>query len=135
VRADRPEIGWHAVELASAAGADPLLASLPVRFTAFAWHSYEIVPPPGAETLARSSCCLQAFRRRERAWGIQFHAEVTLDTVGAWVEKDAEDAELRRAGIDPARLLEETEDRIARSNAVGETLCAGFLDLVADGVG
>ena len=29
--------------------------------------------------LARSAVCTQAFRVGERAWGIQFHAEVTLD--------------------------------------------------------
>jgi GMP synthase (glutamine-hydrolysing) len=127
-RAVRPEIGWHAVELAAAARADPLLSLPPERFTAFAWHSYEIVPPPGSEALARSPGCLQAFRAGERAWGVPFPAEVTRDAIAAWVAK-GDGEELRSAGVDSARLVAETDAFILSSNALGAALCDRFLAL------
>ena len=76
-RASEPEIGWHAVEVTEAGAADPLLGPLAPGFEAFQWHSYECLPPPGAEVLARSPVCVQAYRLGGRAWGIQFHAEVS----------------------------------------------------------
>src|SRR5581483_9151050 len=72
-----PEIGWHPFDLKPAAAADPLLGSLPRRFLAFQWHHYTYGVPAGAEELATSSVCTQAFRLGDTAWGIQFHAEVT----------------------------------------------------------
>lgn len=128
-RAAAAEIGWRELEVCPERAADPLLASLPSRFGAFEWHSYEIEPPPGAVTLARSDCCLQAFRAGERAWGIQFHAEVTRATVAGWVAKDGDRGELSQAGIDPAVLMAQTERRIAESNRLGIHICERFLAL------
>jgi GMP synthase-like glutamine amidotransferase len=70
------EIGWYRVALSPEGAKDPLLAPLRPGFEAFQWHSYEFSLPPGATALARSASCLQAYRA-DRAWGIQFHAEVT----------------------------------------------------------
>jgi len=67
-RADEPEIGWREVELTGAGAADPVLGSLPDRFTAFQWHSYETALPPGAVPLARSPVCLQGYRIGSHAW-------------------------------------------------------------------
>ena len=84
-RAPEPEIGWVEVELTPEGRADPLLGALPERFEAFEWHSYEAGPPEGAVTLATSPVCIQAYRLTgARAWGIQFHAEVTRPDVDAW---------------------------------------------------
>lgn len=130
--APAPEIGWREVIVDGEAARDPVLGSLPARFSAFEWHSYEIDPPPGAEVLARSDCCLQAFRAGTHAWGVQFHAEVTAATVAEWVEKDSEATrELDGAGSDPAALLAETRSRIAASNRVGAEICARFLSWAA----
>src|SRR6266496_4741819 len=73
-----PEIGWYEVELTAAGGADPVLGGLPERFEAFQWHYYTYGIPGGAQELARSERCTQAFRLGERVWGVQFHPEVTL---------------------------------------------------------
>lgn len=131
-RAANPEIGWREVTLETAAAADPLLGLLPRRFAAFEWHSYEITPPPGAGALARTECCLQAFRAGVSAWGIQFHAEVDAATVTDWIAKDAEagtGSELRGAGLDPVDIEAETTRRAAASERLGANLCRRFLAL------
>ena len=128
-RAAAPEIGWHEVELLLAARHDPLLRSLPARFAGFGWHSYEFPLPPGATALARSPVCLQAFRLEERAWGLQFHAEVTAESVDAWLRKYRQEEDALRAGVDEDALREETRSRIGEWNDLGRALCRRFLDV------
>ena len=124
----RPEIGWREAALETGAGGDPLLGLVPRRFAAFEWHSYEIEPPPRGVVLARSDCCLQAFRTGRHSWGIQFHAEVTAETVADWIAKDGE-GELGGAGLDAEELRAETTRRIAGSERLGAGLCRRFLAL------
>lgn len=126
-----PEIGWREVELADAGAEDPLLGSLPARFVAFEWHSYEVELSPDAAALATSACCVQAFRAGPRAWGIQFHAEVTREIVAGWIDKDGDHGDLAGEAVDPTALAEETAARIAEWNELGERLCSRFLELAA----
>ena len=131
-RASRPEIGWHDVELTSQARDDPVIGALPARFEAFQWHSYEAAPPESAQVLACSPVCVQAFRAGERAWGIQFHAEVDEAIVTAWLDDYDKDADAVRLGIDPGELLTETRAKIARWTELGRGLSGRFLQLAAD---
>ncbi|GIU94020.1 MAG: GMP synthase [Gaiellaceae bacterium] len=118
--AREPEVGWLEVELTPEGRADPVLGVLPERTRAFQWHSYTFGIPEGGVELARSSVCSQAFRVG-RARGIQFHAEVTLEMVRAWIEEEPHELE------DPAGFLAESEQRIASWNAQGRALAAAFL--------
>jgi GMP synthase-like glutamine amidotransferase len=118
-----PEIGWFPVELTDAAAGDPIFSKLPRRFDAFGWHYYTYDVPERAEELARSARCNQAYRLGDHAWGIQFHAEVTLETVHAWLE-DKDEFPL---GLDRDTLEAETAERIRAWNEVGRELCGGFL--------
>jgi GMP synthase (glutamine-hydrolysing) len=120
-----PEIGWTRVEATEAAAGDPLFAALPARFDAFEWHYYTYDLPAGAEELARSARCTQAFRLGDAAWGVQFHAEVTLETVLRWLA-DKEDVP---AGLDLGALAAATRERIEEWNAIGRRLCGRFLEL------
>lgn len=129
LRASEPEIGWREVSLEPAACEDPLLAPLPERLSTLQWHSYEAVPPPGAVILARSAVCAQAFRLGERpAWGIQFHAEVTLASFEHWCDDYRNDPDAVRIGVDPEALKEQTRERVAGWNELGRGVCARFLD-------
>ncbi len=119
--ASEPEIGWQDVELTPAATGDPVLGWLPKRFEAFQWHYYMHGLPAGAEELARSSVCTQAFRLGERAWGVQFHPEVTLAQVESWVAEEPE-------ASDGERLLAETRERIEAWNDLGRRLCNAFVE-------
>jgi len=130
-RAAEPEIGWLEVELTGAGAADPVLGSLPDRFTAFQWHSYETALPPGAVPLARSPVCLQGYRIGSHAWGIQFHAEVSAADAQHWISDYRSDPDAVRIGVEPATLHEETARRIAGWNEAGRELCDAFLDYAA----
>jgi GMP synthase-like glutamine amidotransferase len=86
-----PEVGVLEVELTEAGRLDPLLGGGPPRFSALQWHGAEVAePPPGAVVLARSPlCAVQAMRVGDRAFGVQYHVELTPDTVGEWGEVPA----------------------------------------------
>ncbi len=103
-----PEIGWVQVELTEAADDDPLFRRLPQRFHSFQWHYYTYGVPAGAEELAYSRVCTQAFRLGEAVWGIQFHPEVTSEQIESWVADG---------------------EHIAEWNEIGRLLCGGFLEV------
>jgi GMP synthase (glutamine-hydrolysing) len=127
-RADRPEVGWYPVAVTADGAEDPLLGPLAPQFEAFEWHSYECPLPSGAVELARSERCLQAFRAGRTAWGIQFHAEVTLTDLHAWIDHERDPEEFERLAFDPAELRKRTRREIAGWNRLGRDLCARFLE-------
>jgi GMP synthase-like glutamine amidotransferase len=124
--AEASEVGWLPVELTAAGRADPVLSALPENVDAFQWHHYTYKVPEGGVELARSPVATQAFRAGERAWGIQFHAEVTRSMIASWVAEDG--GELP---VPAAQLLEETDARIGPWNEAGRRLCGAFLGAAA----
>ena len=130
-RAQEPEIGWYDVEVTAAGREDPLLGALAPSFTAFQWHSYRSPLPPGAIELARSSMGLQAYRLGARAWGIQFHAEVSKADALSWTAGYGNDPDAVRIGIDPRAFARSIDQRIGPWNELGRALCARFLDAAA----
>jgi GMP synthase-like glutamine amidotransferase len=131
-RASDPQIGWFPVEVEATAKDDPLFGAETAegRFEAFQWHSYEAFPPPGAAVLARDSVCNQAYRLGDRAWGIQFHAEVSATDALRWIGDWRSDPDAVRIGLDPDALRAETEGKIHDWNRFGRELCGRFLDAV-----
>jgi GMP synthase (glutamine-hydrolysing) len=130
-RAAEPEIGWYEVEVTAEAADDPLLGPLGPGFEAFEWHSYEFPLPPTATPLANSARCLQAYRIGDSAWGIQFHAEVTMGQVQDWIADYRSDEDAVRIGIDPDLLRRRTDGAIAGWNQLGRRLCQRFLSAAA----
>jgi GMP synthase (glutamine-hydrolysing) len=121
--APEAEIGWRYVELTGAASGDPVLGSLPGRFKAFQWHFYAHGLPAGADELARSPVCTQAFRLGQRVWGVQFHPEVTFSQVEQWISEEPWAVE------DADRLLAESRERIDSWNDLGRGLCGSFVEV------
>ena len=126
-RAHEPEIGWFEVDVTVAGARDPLIGALAPRFWAFEWHSYEFEVPEGVAVLATTPVCAQAFRAGRRAWGIQFHAEVSRPDAEHWIDDYGSDPDAVRIGIDPVALHSLTERRIDAHNDLGRELCARFL--------
>lgn len=126
-RSTVPEIGWFGVSLTEAGAADPVLGPLAPEFEAFGWHSYEVPLPPGATPLAGSETCLQAFRLGRRAWGIQFHAEVSPADAEHWIRHYDTDPDAVAAGIDPHALWAETNPKLPAWNKLGQELAQRFL--------
>lgn len=121
------EVGWFEIELTPGGRDDPVLGALPPRTHAFQWHHYTYEVPDGATELAASEACTQAFRLG-RAWGIQFHAEVTHAMIDAWVSEDGHELPMT-----PDELLAETSTRIAEWNEQGRRLASAFLELAEAG--
>ena len=119
-RTSEPEVGWLPVEVTEAGADDPVTASLPPRFDAFQFHEYTHDLPAGAEELARSRVCLQAWRLGN-AWGVQFHPEVRHGQIEDWL------AEEPHAVADHDAFHAETVQRIGGWNDLGRRLCAAFL--------
>jgi GMP synthase (glutamine-hydrolysing) len=130
-RAPEPEIGWYEVEKTPAALDDPVLADLPARFLAYQWHSYQAEPPETGVVLATSPVCAQAFRVGDRAWGTQFHAEVTTEIVESWIRRYGSDPDAVAQGFDSDAQRRRLREEIGRWNALGRTLVGAFLTFAA----
>jgi len=97
--AAKPEVGVMTVAKTDEGRADPLLAGNPDPMTVLQWHGAEVVDLPAQATVLASSeaCRVQAFRFRDRAYGLQFHVEITRDTVADWAEIPAYASSLETA--------------------------------------
>lgn len=80
------EVGVRDVALSGEGHDDRLLDGIDAQFKALQWHGAEVIEvPQNVAVLARSpACAVQAIRVGERAWGLQYHVEVTEHTVGEW---------------------------------------------------
>ncbi len=126
------EIGWFEVELTPAAAQDPVFASLPERFSAFQWHSYQSTLPAGAVELARNSACLQSYRLGESVWGTQFHCEVTRPIVETWIGYYRSDPDAIALGLDADQARQELAERIDEWNVLGRRLSSAFMTHVQE---
>lgn len=103
-----PEVGVMTVELTSDGETDPLFRGMASPLTVLQWHGAEVSRLPGQATvLARSErCAVQAFRFGTHAYGLQYHVEITGDTVNDWAAIPVYASALRRAmGEDALAVL------------------------------
>ena len=96
--AKAPEVGWFTVELSEDGAADPVLGALPRSVRAFQWHYYTFELPDGAVALAQNENARQAYRLGDRAWAIQFHAEVERHMLDRWFAEGADELPKPRRG-------------------------------------
>jgi GMP synthase (glutamine-hydrolysing) len=132
-RLERPEIGWHDVELTAAGAADPVLAPLGARPTVFQWHGCAFDVPAGAVHLARSDGCeQQAFRYGDAAYGLQFHLEVDLPLIARWLATPAHADDLAAAGPgnDAATIFARGSTLAPAMRQAADVVFEAFLDRV-----
>jgi len=122
-----PEIGWYDLELLPSTADDPVFAGLPHRLKALQWHYYGFQLPAGAVPLAKSPACLQAFRLGERAWGLQFHCEVTREMLESWI--DAVSGKPEPGDDVLARMRNGIDEHMEDWNAAGRAISARFLQI------
>jgi len=80
-----PECGVGEVHLTEAALEDPVFAVAPSPLPCVHWHGDTFTLPAGAVRLAGNQAYEnQAFRVGARAYGLQFHVEVTGSLVAHW---------------------------------------------------
>lgn len=77
------EIGTKKAQLTESGKTDPLFAGLPQTVDVQESHQSAVVQlPQNAQLLAENSFGIQAFRlKKEPTWGVQFHPEVTPETL------------------------------------------------------
>ena len=97
-----------------------MFGSLPREFDVFSVHEYAFEVPDEGVELARSSVCAQAFRLGDLAWGIQFHPEIRIGQIEAWLGDDP-------AFPDADEILAELRSRYDEWRDFGSRLCRAFL--------
>jgi GMP synthase (glutamine-hydrolysing) len=84
------EIGWFPIQLTQEAKQSAVFGFLPERMTVFHWHGDTFSLPAGAKHLAWSDGCEnQAFLYNDSVLGLQFHLEVTEESVRQIVQNSA----------------------------------------------
>lgn len=123
----RPEIGSTRLTLRPEAEDDPLFHGLPPHPTAIGNHVDAVTElPPDARWLALSERCpYQAFAVGDRAWGTQFHPEVTAARVRTWRPE-----RLLRHGFDPVEVVRRAEADEPAASEVWRTVALRFAELV-----
>jgi GMP synthase (glutamine-hydrolysing) len=130
------EIGTISVELTEDGKKDVLLGPIARGEPVIDFQSTHMDAvmslPSGARILASTQQTpVQAFLLGERAWGVQFHPEMTGETIRLYVEgrtpQIAADAE--RRGLDPSREVSRVKTGV-RETPAGPALLRRFISLV-----
>ncbi len=120
-RAPRWELGWCDVE-----STDPALVP---DGPWFQFHKDAMVVPDGADVVASSPVCPQAWTLG-RTLAVQFHPEVTLPVLDMWLDHGG-DHPLRENGFDVEEVRRATKDAEPAARARTDALVGAFLDRVA----
>ncbi|HKN80071.1 MAG TPA: type 1 glutamine amidotransferase [Actinomycetota bacterium] len=125
-----PEVGVLPVRLTERGRADPVLGRLPAEFGTLQWHGDTFDLPSGAVLLASSDPYPNQAFRFERAYGVQFHLEVSVSMAEAWAEVPAYGEYLDRV-LGPGSLPGVIGDVAGRQTEMldhARTMFAGWLD-------
>jgi len=123
------EYGWCPIELTRWAAEDPLFWEIGMQ-TVFQWHGDTFDLPHGAVLLARSPACEnQAFRVGSRAWGLQFHIEMTAEMVETWLDEGERSGELRQANVNAETIRRQTPQELPGLQAVAQRALGRFARL------
>jgi GMP synthase (glutamine-hydrolysing) len=115
------EIGWHSITLSDSAREDRLMRGLPAMITPFHWHGDIFELPRGAVSLAWSDkTACQAFRYGDKAYGFQFHFEVTREGVAAMADAFAK--ELVREKIAGDRMIAQADEYLPTMENISDTV-------------
>jgi GMP synthase (glutamine-hydrolysing) len=133
---EQPEVGLLPVELTAEGRADPLFAGLDESLVSLQWHGDTFDLPPGSTRLAQSpQVPNQAFRAADRAYGVQFHLEVTGEMAREWGEVPAYRRSLADTlgEEDGAAFIVDVERRADELHPPARRLFSNWLDIAADG--
>jgi GMP synthase-like glutamine amidotransferase len=130
-----PEVGLGTVDMTPAGLADPMFAGFANPVETFQWHGAEVQTlPPGAAVLASNgACAVQAMRVGRSAYGVQYHVEITPETVPQWRELPAYAASLD-AALGPeraARLADDTAARLPAFATAAKRFNDNFVKVIA----
>lgn len=127
-----PEVGLLPVTLTDEAADDPIFGEAPAELVTLQWHGDTFELPEGAVRLASSPAYANQAFRFERAYGVQFHLEVSPEMAREWAEvPEYADSLSRTLGSDgAARFLSVIESGADDMRAEGRVLFERWLDRV-----
>lgn len=131
----KSEVGFGTVDLTPEGLRDPLFAGLAPQKDVFQWHSAEVTALPDNATIlaANPVCAVQAFRYGARAYGLQYHVELTADTVPEWSGVPAYDRSLTEifgpAGVET--LEAQVSARLPAFETMAGLLNRNFLSVIS----
>ena len=131
---DETEVGVLDVDLTKEGVDDAFMRDISPRFKCLQWHGAEIkAMPPDGTALARSpTCAVQALRVGHRAYGLQYHVEITAETVSSWAAVPAYQESLDQAfgPAGKARFEAEVKSNLAAFNRDAKRLYDNFMGIL-----
>jgi GMP synthase-like glutamine amidotransferase len=124
----RLEVGWHHVEPVAGAENQSWLQGLPPRLEVFQWHAHEFQIPPGATPLLSSRCTpCQAFAMGNML-AMQFHLEVTAETVRSLTREYSGDMHKQSSCVQQAgELCHQLEERLDGLHRMADLIYSNWL--------
>jgi GMP synthase (glutamine-hydrolysing) len=125
----RCNLGWKRTELTREGAGDRIVGAVDAP-VALLWNHDAIVPPPDAVELLRAAGegCV-AFRHGARAWGLQFHPEVTAEVLDDWWLRWGP-AQLAESGVDEAAARADDVRHLGGQRALSASVFGRFATLV-----
>jgi len=121
------EIGWFPIAKQPQANGSSLGRVLPEELTVFHWHNDTFAVPEGAKSLYRSQDCEnQGFVLHDRIVGLQFHFEMTPQSVTDLVLHSGNDL-IESPYVQPLDKLLDTQGHFLKNQAVLEALLGSWL--------
>jgi GMP synthase-like glutamine amidotransferase len=110
------EIGWFDVTLSETAKTNSVFFGFEDKFPVFHWHGDTFDLPQGSKHLISSEVCRnQAFLYNDKVLGLQFHFEVTAETLHGMVENGMSEL-IEDKTIQSANKILSTNEFIAANN-------------------
>jgi GMP synthase-like glutamine amidotransferase len=128
-----PEVGLLSVSLTAEARSDPVFAEGPHDLVTLQWHGDTFDLPDGAVRLASSPAYPNQAFRYSRAYGVQFHLEVSAEMAREWAAVPEYVASLERTlGAERApEFLTAIAENADVMRSAGRALFERWLDRVA----
>jgi GMP synthase-like glutamine amidotransferase len=126
-------VGLLPVDLTDAAASDPVFEGAPESFPTLQWHGDTFDLPEGATLLASSPAYRNQAFSYKRAYGLQFHLEVTPELAAEWgdVPAYAESLEAIQGPGALDRLVAEVGVHAADTIPLARRLFGHWLERVA----
>ncbi|HYI45816.1 MAG TPA: type 1 glutamine amidotransferase [Actinomycetota bacterium] len=121
------EIGFVEVSATDAGSADPVLGGFAPSSKVFQFHEDMCGLPEGADLLFEGdTVAVQAFRVGERAYGVQFHLEVTMTEVENWCI-DTPNLE-QDWGVSKEAVVAQAEQMLGQQQVRGRDVARRFVE-------
>lgn len=127
------ELGFVPIYPTDAARSDRLASVYQSSDLVFEWHEDAFDLPEDAVLLLEGhDVRYQGFRLGDRAWGVQFHPEVTLDQLKGWIGLVGPEHVERAWNRKPEEVIREAEVLLGSQQKRSRALFSRFADLLVE---